>query len=117
MTKALLLAVSLACCSMWAIAQTSPDQNGHSEKGKSGTTQTTIQGCLMNSGETYTITDSAGKEYQLTGNTESLSSHVHQQIKVKGMVAGTQGTGSATTAGSGEAFQVSKVTKISDSCK
>jgi len=119
MIRSLFLAVTLLCCSMWAIAQNSPDQSGASDKATkihSGTKPTTIRGCLTNSGESYTITDSSGTQYLLTGDTADLSAHVNHQVAVKGTVSGTQGTGSATAAGNAEAFQVSKVTKISDSC-
>jgi hypothetical protein len=95
--------------------------------------ETTITGCLMNSGGNYMVTDSGGTQYQLAGDTSKLSSHVNQQVQIKGMssssgstgssaptstsstATGTQGTASATS-GSTQTFTVSKVKKISDSC-
>lgn len=174
MTKTVLLALILLCCSAWMVAQTTPDQSGGSTggSGTSGTSsgqagsstgqagtqtdtgsgsqansghgmngnETTISGCLMSSGGNYMITDSTGTQYQLAGDTSKLSSHVNQQVQVKGMASGsgasasgsgsmnsgsssstssastgTQGTGSATS-GSSQTFTVSKVKKISDSC-
>ena len=88
--------------------------------------ETTIRGCLMNSGGNYTLTDTAGVQYQLTGDTSGLSSHVNQEVQIKGMPSsangsatastGTQGTGTATTQGAPVSFQVSRVKKIASSC-
>jgi len=120
-------------------AQNTSDQSGSSgtTSGSSGQTsgsksgnETTISGCLMSSGGTYTLTDASGVQYQLSGDTSKLSSHVHQQVQVRGTSSsasgstnsgplaapqgtGTQGSGTATTAGN---FMVSRVKKISDSC-
>ena len=123
MTRILLLAMTLLCCSMWAIAQTLQDQGGSNTSRRPAemnpsSRQMTIEGCLANSGDNYMITDSAGTKYRLTGNTSSLSSHVNQQVKVTGTGSGTgtQGTGTATTTGATETFHVAKVTKIADSC-
>jgi hypothetical protein len=127
MKNTLLLAVTLLCCATWMAAQSSSNPGGSTSTGQmnSGQNQTTIQGCLTSSSGNYVITDSSGTQYQLSGNTANLSSHANQQVKVKGVVSGsdtstsgtgTQGTGTATTAGSAQTFHVSKVTKISDSC-
>jgi hypothetical protein len=123
MIRTLVFAMTLLCCSMWAVAQTSPDQSGSKTSNRPAemdpsSRQMTIEGCLANSGDNYTITDSAGTKYHLTGNTSSLSSHVNQQVKITGTGSGTgtQGTGTATTADAAETFHVSKVAKISDSC-
>jgi len=124
MTRILLLA-ALLCCPMWVIAQNAQDQTG-GDSGQSkrpaemdpSSRQMTIEGCLVNSGDNYTLTDSAGIKYRLTGNTSSLSSHANQQVKVTGTGSGTgtQGTGTATTTEATETFRVAKVTKVADSC-
>ena len=124
MTRILLLAMTLLCCSMWVIAQNSQDQPGNSGASSRppemnpSSRQMTIEGCLANSGDNYMITDSAGTKYNLTGNTSSLNSHVNQQVKVTGTGSGTgtQGTGKATTTEATETFHVAKVSKIADSC-
>ena len=124
MRRTLLLAVTLLCCSMWAIAQTSQDQSGSKTSDspagemKPSSRQMTIEGCLANSGDNYMISDSAGTKYRLTGNPSSLNAHVNQQVRVTGTGSGTgtQGTGTATTTETTETFHVAKVTKISDSC-
>ncbi|HEY1261956.1 MAG TPA: hypothetical protein VGF06_00445 [Terriglobales bacterium] len=101
----------------------------------------TIQGCLTNSGGNYMLTDASGMQYQLQGDTSKLDSYVNNEVQVKGMASsaagstsgagasagagnnsgstagGTQGSGTATTAGSAQAFSVSKVKKLSSTCK
>lgn len=133
MTRKIVLALALLTCSIWVVAQSSPDQSGNSsnQSGSSSNSgmkmnETTIRGCLMNSGGNYTITDSAGVQYQLMGDASALSSHVNQEVQIKGMPSeasgsasastGTQGTGTATTQGSPVSFQVSRVKKIASSC-
>src|ERR1043165_6850955 len=54
----------------------SGDMNGNAN-GNMGKNETTIQGCWTNSGGNYTITDASGTQYQLTGETSKLSSHVN----------------------------------------
>jgi hypothetical protein len=153
MTKNMMLVFTLLCCSAWAMAQNPSDpatgsgtqgtpsgqtgssasqtgsMSGDKTSGMKGN-QTTIQGCLMGSGGDYTLTDSAGMQYHLTGDTSKLAGHENQQVSVKGMATGsstdmsgnsptatgTQGTGTATTAGNAQNFSVAKVKKISDSC-
>jgi len=176
MTKNTLLILTFLCCSAWMVAQGTPDQTGGSTQPGGGQTgsqsgsqspsgtgqtssqsagdmsgntngnQTTIQGFLMSSGGNYTITDASGTQYQLTGDTSKLSSHVNQQVQIKGSASGsasasasgnsgsaagssTSGSASASSptssegtsgatggAGSAQMFNVSKVKKISDSC-
>jgi hypothetical protein len=120
------------------VAQTSPDQTGPLPGANSGTSgspagqvnpannEETLQGCLMGSAGHYTLTDSSGVQFKLTGNTSRLSSHLEHQIEVKGKTAdkdttgsastGSQGTGTAMSGGTPQVFHVSKVTKISDAC-
>jgi hypothetical protein len=132
MTKKIVLALALLTCSIWVVAQTSPDQSGNSSSQTNSTNsgmktnETTIRGCLMSSGGNYTLTDSAGVQYQLTGDTSDLSSHANQEVQIRGMASdangsgaastGTQGTGTATTQGQPVSFQVSHVKKIANSC-
>jgi hypothetical protein len=110
------------------------DTNSNASGNMNGN-ETKIEGCLMNSGGNYTITDSSGVQYQLTGDTSKLSSHVNQQVQVKGSTsasgsagtsasgsasngstASTQGTSNSTSSSTSQMFNVSKVKKISDSC-
>ncbi|HSS97250.1 MAG TPA: hypothetical protein VLK33_09480, partial [Terriglobales bacterium] len=119
MIRTLLLTVGLLCCSMWAIAQTSQDNTSNRPPEMNPSSrQMMIEGCLANSGDNYTLTDSAGTKYRLTGNMSSLSAHANQQVKVTGtgQGTGTQGTGTATTTESTETFHVAKVTKLANSC-
>jgi hypothetical protein len=102
---------------------------GSSEHNGSG--HTTLRGCLSSSGGGYTLTDAAGTQYQLSGDTSKLSQHVNNEVEVKGSTsaAGGYGNGSAgatTSSGSagsqsaagsaGQMFNVTKVKKISGSC-
>jgi len=143
--KISILAVTLLSCSFWVAAQTSSSQSGSSNRdnGTSGSPagqlnpasqQQTIEGCLMGSDGNFTLTDSTGVKFKLSGNTSRLSSHLEHQIGVTGKVAspnsettnsptstdtstGTQGTGTATKQGVVQTFHVSKVTKIAGACE
>ena len=139
MTKKLVLALVLLTCSTWVVAQSSPDQpsnspsqtspdqsgnsasqNSSTNTNGSGMSETTIRGCLMNSGGSYTLTDSAGAQYQLMGNSSTLSSHANQEVQIKGTPSSANGSSTATgTQGTGTnpvSFQVSRVKKIANSC-
>ena len=141
MAKTILLTLILLGSSAWMVAQSSPTSPSDAPQGSGGTTgqatsgdqhsgmngnETTIKGCLTSSGSNYVLTDSSGMHYQLQGSTSKLSSHVNQQVQVRGTSSGagsetstgTQGTGTATTRGanSTQPFNVSKVKKIADSC-
>ncbi|MGH9521565.1 MAG: hypothetical protein ACRD3E_03420 [Terriglobales bacterium] len=43
----------------------------------------TVQGCLQNSSGTFTLTDDAGRVYQLAGSTGDLAGHAGQQVLVR----------------------------------
>src|ERR1041385_7890742 len=91
--KTLFFALTLLCCSAWLAAQTSPSQTGGSTGTNTGTSgspagqvnpasqQDSIQGCLTGSDGDFTLTDSNGIKYKLTGNTSRLSSHLEHQIR------------------------------------
>lgn len=91
----------------------------------SGSNHTTLKGCLSSSGGGYMLTDAAGTQYQLTGDTSKLSAHVNNEVEVKGSAAGMSGSsssaGSQTAAGpagggSAQTFNVTKVKKLSSNC-
>ena len=62
----------------WAVAQS---ENQAASGKTSG--QETVQGCLSNSGGTYTLTAKDGKTFQLTGDTSKLNEHVGHAGMVK----------------------------------
>jgi Protein of unknown function (DUF5818) len=91
----------------------------------SGSNHTTLKGCLSSSGGGYMLTDAAGTQYQLTGDTSKLSAHVNNEVELKGSAAGMSGSSSsagsqtaAGTAGEGSAqtFNVTKVKKLASNC-
>jgi hypothetical protein len=118
-----------------ASSQSSASDQSSQTASSSGMTGETIHGCLSGSAGNYTLTDSAtGKTYNLSGDSTDLSAHVGQDIQVKGSAAnssagmnnqssnpsssasssGTSGAGQSATAS--ETFNVTNVTKISDTC-
>lgn len=160
MTKTILLTFTLLTCSAWMVAQSTPSSsqspdtssstagqsstgsaasqsNGSqagSETSQSSGSETTIRGCLNSSGGSYTLTDASGTTYQLQGDTSKLSSHVNNEVEVKGTASGASGAGAAgstspsagssastgasstgSAAGS-QMFNVTKVKKVSGTC-
>ncbi len=87
--------------------------------------QTTVQGCLSGSSGSYTLTDSSGNSYQLTGNTSKLAKHVGHQIEVTGATSSAPSSagGNETGAGNGGAsaqqqqtLNVSSIKHLAASC-
>jgi hypothetical protein len=80
---------------------------------------TTIEGCLDGAVENYTLTDSAGATYKLTGNAEQLKAHVGETIRVTGIVTpvvhvpGAMSEGTKTQA----TLSVISLKQVSDVCK
>jgi hypothetical protein len=72
---------------------------GSSERSKN------VEGCIGGAAGNYTLTDSAGKTWQLTGNTSALAEHVGHTVKVSGS-EDPQG-----------AFNVKKVKMVSGACQ
>ncbi len=58
----------------------------------------TIEGCLNGSAGNYTLTDTSGKSWQLSGDTSKLSDHVGHQVRVTGSEASAS-SGMGGTAG------------------
>ena len=63
-----------------------------------------VEGCIGGSSGAYTLTDSSGKTWQLTGETSSLGDHVGHTV---------QASGSLDAQGS---FNVTRVKMVSSSC-
>jgi hypothetical protein len=124
MQKIMLFLSVLLLGMSWAVAQdassqSSPTAAGSGQAAQSGG-QMMVQGCLGGSDGNYTLSDSNGTVYQLTGDTAKLSAHVGHEVKVTGTsdssAAGT-GTPSGSGATTGHSIQVSSVKHISKSCK
>lgn len=163
MTRTIFLTFTLLCCTAWMVAQSTPSSSYPSSSGSSSSqtstgssagqsstgqssasdqsamsgSEQTIQGCLASSGGSYTLTDAAGTQYQLEGDTSKLSAHVNSEVEVKGTAAsgssasanaGSAGSSapssstpssagsSSSGAGAAKTFNVTKVKKISSSC-
>jgi Protein of unknown function (DUF5818) len=99
---------------VWTAAQTSPS---HETAGGSG--QATVQGCLSNSGGTYTLTEKDGKTVQLTGDTSKLTEHVGHEIKVTGTTSSASAASSDSMGktSAGETIEVQSVKHISKKCE
>jgi hypothetical protein len=128
-------------------SSTSPSQQPAAPDASSTTTQTTttqtkqtssdssnsIEGCLNGSAGNWTLTDQAGKTWQLSGDTSKLSDHVGHQVRLMGAdnsssASGSSSpssanpsssagaTGAGSSSGSQSTFTVQKVKMISSSC-
>jgi len=119
MRKTVVLCLFLLCA-VWAFAQTSPSQpsspsqsstpsssqqpdqsaNPSSSQGSMSSSQsssgseTKVTGCLSGSSGSYTLTDSSGKTWQLSGDTSKLSDHVGHKIEITGTPASASSSAS-----------------------
>jgi hypothetical protein len=90
-----------------------------------------IEGCLSQTSSGFALADASGTTYNLTGDTSKLSSHVGEQVEVKGMPASGSASssaapdasassagaaGSAAGASAGQSFTVQSVKKIAKTC-
>jgi hypothetical protein len=164
MSKTLMLAAVLLLSAAWLQAQsssqagsrasgqtTSPAASSQGGMSTSGQTSSrtissqssssaagqTIEGCLQGSSGNFTLTDSAGTTYQLSGDTSKLNKHVGEEVEVTGSPSGSSASNSSpganssagtsasagsstsagTAAGSSQQFTVDKVKKVSSTCK
>jgi hypothetical protein len=104
--------------------------SGSSQTSSASAAGNKIQGCLQGSTGSYTLTDSAGMTYQLSGDDSKLSSHVGHEVEITGTSgssgAGATSAGSQTGAGasaagsaatSQQSLTVEKVKDVSKTCK
>ncbi|MDT8067422.1 MAG: DUF5818 domain-containing protein [Terriglobia bacterium] len=102
------------------------DQSAQSSMGSSSSSEQTIQGCLSQGANGFTLADASGTTYNLTGDTSKLSSHVGEQVAVKGTpsssaastsgAAGSEASSASPSSASGQNFDVKSVKRISKSC-
>src|SRR5205085_1902353 len=118
-------------------SQTSSGQSSMGSQSADNSSSQKIEGCLAQSGSNYTLADASGTTYNLTGDTSKLSSHVGEQVEVKGTpasdsssassaspssdssasAAGSSSASGASSAGAaGKSFTVQGVKRISKSC-
>jgi hypothetical protein len=125
-------------------SQTSAGQSSMGSQSADNSSSQKIEGCLAQSGSDYTLADASGTTYKLTGDTSKLSSHVGEQVEIKGMPAsgsaasssgsastpashnassqgqasasGSNAGGASAASASGQSFTVQHVKRISKSC-
>ncbi len=136
MKTALMFGV-LFCSSLFlppmTFAQSAPSApNGQSQANPG---QTTIVGCLSQTGNTYTLIDTRGRVYDLTGDSALLAPYEGAKIEVSGVFAnaapqasspssvpgstaysGTANTGAGISEQGHGSFSVIGVTKAADTC-
>ncbi len=114
MTRKLVMVLSLLLCTGWLVAQ--EGSMGKGQMGKGESSQMKVEGCLQKSASGFTLTDTAGKMYELQGDSAKLSEHVGHEV----MITGTSGSGSDSATASGQSESVLQVTQlkhISKTCK
>jgi len=145
MRKTYLIATILLLSAVWATAQTtpqsttpggstapatspqstSPSQQPAAPDASQTSTDSgnSIEGCLSGSAGNFTLTDAAGKSWQLAGDTAKLGDHVGHQVRISGESASSPSSGAGASAGAGAGasgapatFTVKKVKMISSSC-
>ena len=95
MKKLFPLIAAVLLSAVWVFAQDSA-QAGSSASSQTGSSasEMTIEGCLSGSAGNYTLTDNAGKSYQLQGDASKLADQIGHQVAIKGTQTATA---SATT--------------------
>jgi len=126
-----LLLLFLLLCAVWVVAQTYPNQNPNSgqtgqsssqppsQSSNSSDKETTVQGCLNGSSGNYTLTDSSGKTWQLSGDTSKLSEHVGHTVEIKGTTSSGSSESKGSSSGSSseqKTLNVTSMKHISESC-
>jgi hypothetical protein len=80
----------------------------------------TVKGCLGGSEGSYTLTDSHGTVYQLSGDTSKLSDHVGHEVKITGPVktptAGTEASAGTSENPGSQPISVTSVKHIAKTC-
>ena len=115
MQKLLLLSVLLLGV-VWAAAQNSPA--GQKDSGAMAGSQTTVSGCLGGADGKYTLTDTKGNTFQLTGDTSKLADHVGHEVKITGNSSGSaSSSGAMGQGGASQSLEVSSMKMVSKTCK
>ena len=125
MKKIIVTITMVLACGVWAFAQQSyPSSSSQTTQSQSqnnaSNNKTSVQGCLSGSDGNYTLTDSSGTKYQLSGDRSKLSAHVGHEVQITGTTS-QSGTPSTTTSGTStstgqQTLNVSGVKHISSTC-
>ena len=113
MTRKCLTLLGLLLCAGWLLAQEGSMGKSQGQMGKGE--QTKVEGCLQKSDSGFTLTDTAGKTYDLQGETSKLSDHVGHEVMITGTMSGA-GSSMSTTQ-SEPVLQVTGMKHISKTCK
>ena len=90
MRKMFMLTAVLLLSSLWLFGQDAAQTGGSaSAQTNSSASEMTIEGCLSGSAGNFTLTDNAGKSYQLQGDSSKLTDHVGQHVRIKGTETAT----------------------------
>ncbi len=114
----ILLTLALLVSAVCLQAQYGPPNTG--QTGDDMSSMSSIQGCLQDSGGHYTVTDSKGMAFPLTGDTSELSKYVGHQVLIIGRpsvkTTDTTQTGTASSVREQPSFSVKGVKPISATC-
>ena len=129
MSKCSVRAAVLLLSSMWMLTQiealsmsqnpSSPESTQQPDKSRASSDKAgdVIEGCLSGAADVFTLTDAAGKTYELTGDMHDLAGTVGHRLRLFGNV-GSSARGSGTSVGGPKAtFSVKKVQSLSSSCQ
>ncbi len=115
----LMLTLLLVSAALWVQAQA-----GHPGAdiwlAPTGTSPTTVEGCLQSSGGHYTVTDNNGTLHDLTGSTARLSRYVGHEVEITGiptvMTIDTTVSQAASTAEELPALRVNQAKQLPGKC-
>lgn len=79
---------------------------------QSGSTSTTLSGCMLSLNGTFSLTTSNGIRYVLKGDHDTLLSYNGKQVQVTGTMKATKKTSSKPPT-----FNVTSVKKLADFCQ
>ena len=115
MRKTFMLSLLLLISAVWLHGQDAGQAPGKTSD------VPTLQGCLQNSHNTYTLTEENGTTHQLVGALNKLGHQVGRQIEVTGKpgmrTADSTLAGGASSATEQEVFEVKTVKRLADECK
>jgi len=113
--KTYMLSLLILISAFWLQAQDTGQASGKTSD------VPTLQGCLQNSHNTYTLTEENGTTHQLVGAVNKLGHQVDRQIEVTGKpgmrMADSTLAGGASSATEQEVFEVKTVKRLADECK
>jgi hypothetical protein len=114
MKKWSLITVLLLALSAWAVDQNTSQQPDAQQKEPvaAGQHAQALEGCITKSATGFTLTDNAGKTYQLAGDPSQLAGEDGHWDKV----TGTAQSDAAAAAGTPATFTVTKVKVVKTTC-